>query len=177
SSSIFAWIEIQTLRAFQPERRSGFGIEMPLDDLPHMRVQLFPGGFHLHLHVGGCDCAHSFSAFWIDFGFGSALRAVANWFLPAGTRSLPLATLMFVDYTLKRRFARSGFERERIEISVAVIIILLLNLLKKIDYPISERRSNYLHQDFRGVVEKCDLDDSLSRPTFSAEKGQWVKKH
>src|SRR5262245_16753976 len=84
---------------------------------------------------------------------------------------------MFCGLLLKRQIARSGFERERIEISVAVIIILLLHFLKIIDYPVSERRGDYLNQNFRSVVEERYLDDSLSRPTFGAEESQRVKNH
>src|SRR5262249_8846820 len=63
SPNIFAWIEIQFPGVFEPERSPGFGIEMPLDDLSHLRVESLPGGFHLRLHIGACDCTHVFSAF------------------------------------------------------------------------------------------------------------------
>src|SRR6266508_2317639 len=51
-------------------------------------------------------------------------------------------------YKLERQIPRSGFERERVEISLAIIIVLFLRPLQKVDYPISERRGDYLHQDF-----------------------------
>src|SRR5262249_60408149 len=105
-----------------------------------------PAYFHLHQHVVVLIYSHVFCLVEIIRLSTAKGRVGKTLFCPSSIqatdrlKSVPLYRSQHAfGYKLERQIPRSGFERERVEISVAVIIVLFLRPLQKVDYPISER--------------------------------------